>query len=511
MLTGKINYHSESKEYPEKVISNVELKSGRVSEVPMETIPNVNRKTFDEVEYSNTKIDLTSKTTYPEEAKVKLDSAALLRRTDMEVARIIRGGLYSSSLEAISSYVASSNPEYIVVKENGVITLKKNDGSATTSPNTDLETPIKPQTLPEEINNNNAVEENRRQTEEEVKVADEEKITGTNYPIVANTAGQEYLALAFINHEETISLKAFPEYGDASELIDDIFFVWFQNPYIMTLNTSKMKYTYEPGIGVILSVSYGVDKTTTQRYQKEVYDKTKQVVSQIITPGMSESKKVEAIYNYLEKNAAYDMEAYNYMVSGATDIYERYPNSWNTYGILCEGKGVCQSYAYAFCVLAKEAGLNPIMVTGAMNNGGHAWNAVELNGRWYMVDPTNNGKSGMPYWICDSSSDFIYENGFTLDDYFVDGTQYTSYLNNDEKRDWYFENSLFAKTPEEVAEIWIREKNKSNGVIIKYKMENQNDFNERFVEKVLNRGISKDELMNLSYTAAAGLIMIGVN
>ena len=65
-------------------------------------------------------------------------------------------------------------------------------------------------------------------------------------------------------------------------------------------------------------------------------------------------------------------------------------NSFNCNGILCEGKGVCQSYAYAFDVLADLSGLESIMVTGTLSNGGHAWNAVKISGNWCMVDVTNN-------------------------------------------------------------------------------------------------------------------------
>ena len=143
-----------------------------------------------------------------------------------------------------------------------------------------------------------------------------------------------------------------------------------------------------------------------------------------------------------------------------------------------------------------------------MNNGGHAWNAVKLSGKWYMVDATNNGKSMVPYWICDSSSDFIYENGFVLTDGFVDGTSYSEYLNKDEKKDWYYENNLYAKTPEEVADIWLRERSKGNAVVIKYKMVNESAFANGFIDRALSKGVTEAEISAIKYSYGVGMIII---
>lgn len=54
-------------------------------------------------------------------------------------------------------------------------------------------------------------------------------------------------------------------------------------------------------------------------------------------------------------------------------------------------KGVCNSYARAFALLLKEAGIACRRVGGYAfgdPNAGHAWNAVRINGKWYLFDLT---------------------------------------------------------------------------------------------------------------------------
>ncbi len=542
-LTGRISYYNENCEFPAEVKSRVQPNKGGFVETPVQSIPSVDTDGMSS-EYNNAKIDLASKTTYPEGAKVKLDSANLLRRADMEVARLFTGGIYSKSLDTIDSYVADDNPEYIAIKHpNGVIEVVKNDGSVTKQNDNSTTKPadndvIKPNnddnntTIPNdndnnvttpnnndnnnkeeeadtEINNNNYVDEQRKSTEKEVEEGNKQTVKDTEYPIFVKTAGQKYLALCLINHEDEISLKAFPEYRNPEEFFDDLTYVWYQNPYIMTLDLTDENHNYFSSDYSVFYPKYGVDKTTTQRYQEAVYKKSKEVVNSIITNNMDEEEKIAKIYKYLEDNAKYNDAALEYAEAGNQDVYQKYPNSWNTYGILCEGLGVCQSYAYAFNILAYESGLESVMATGMMNNGGHAWNAVKIDGVWYMVDTTNNGGTfGVPYWVCCSSTDFIYENTFVLDEAFVDGTDYYEYLKNDDKCDWYTSQGLFAKSVEDCVDIWIKEKDKNNEIFIKYSVNDENSFISSFIQTAQAKGVDiQKDLATWNYATGAGMIM----
>ena len=62
------------------------------------------------------------------------------------------------------------------------------------------------------------------------------------------------------------------------------------------------------------------------------------------------------------------------------------------YGALIEDKSVCAGYGRAYQALLQAVGIPCLYVTGLANNGyeigGHAWNIVKLDGKWYYSDPT---------------------------------------------------------------------------------------------------------------------------
>lgn len=72
-------------------------------------------------------------------------------------------------------------------------------------------------------------------------------------------------------------------------------------------------------------------------------------------------------------------------------------------GVLLQGKGVCESYALAYQMLLREAGLTSQYVTGYSRGESHAWNLVRIDGEWTYVDstwddPVGGGKEGYDYF-----------------------------------------------------------------------------------------------------------------
>ncbi|MBO5143353.1 MAG: transglutaminase domain-containing protein [Clostridia bacterium] len=538
-LKGIVQYKNEDKNFPEKHISNFKPKTSQMPQNTLDKIPQVNIDTFVDAEYSNANIDLKRTVKYPEEAKVKLDPGSVYLWVDRDQARRIIGKPDVNATdprEEFESFVADENPEYIVRREGATVIVEKvekteeekitvtnspilssnvtgsekteqalDEAASNVEQNENIEKTVK------EINNINYVEEQKKSTKKQVEEADKEKVKTTKYPIFANTAVQKYLALALINHEEKISLKAFPAYQNSNELFDDLFYIWYQNPYIMTIDIQNCSYYYN---SQTLMVEYGVSEEKTKEYQEAVYNKSKEVVKEIIKENMTDYDKVIAIYDYLEDNARYNNAALEYAMSGNKDLYKVYPNSWNTYGILCEETGVCQSYAYAFNALAYESGLESVMVTGTMNNGGHAWNAVKINEKWYMVDATNNGTtSNLPYWVCNASTDFLASINFKFDDRFVDDGEenIAQYMNQDNSQDWYSVNNCYANSVKECALIWFRNRNQNDLVSIKYNINNQTDlyaFAKEFRTEASKLGVAINELNKLSYQAMGGVVVI---
>lgn len=91
----------------------------------------------------------------------------------------------------------------------------------------------------------------------------------------------------------------------------------------------------------------------------------------------------------------------------------------NIRGALINRRAVCEGFARAAVYLCQRAGLRCVYITGQLRTstvndtwGNHAWNFVELDGQWYLMDLTTDG--GFP-GICGYSAflrgaDYFSEN-----------------------------------------------------------------------------------------------------
>lgn len=118
-----------------------------------------------------------------------------------------------------------------------------------------------------------------------------------------------------------------------------------------------------------------------------------------ITSGCNNSyEKVKAIHDWIIYNSAYDT-SYTY---------------YSPEGILFHGKGVCNAYALTFNMMCEAVGVQSVTVAGTATDrnsgttGSHAWNLVNLNGKWYHVDTTwddplpNNRERNTYFLLTDS-------------------------------------------------------------------------------------------------------------
>lgn len=140
----------------------------------------------------------------------------------------------------------------------------------------------------------------------------------------------------------------------------------------------------------ILSAWESGDGSGLSREDKAVLEAAKKVMEEWTTPDMSDYDKELALYAWLTTHVSYDQS--HYRKTGAPRT------SYEPYGPLIKGKGVCLGYAETFRLLMDMVGIECITVTGAAfgNRENHAWNMVRLNGEWYCADPTwdHNGFDG---------------------------------------------------------------------------------------------------------------------
>lgn len=135
-------------------------------------------------------------------------------------------------------------------------------------------------------------------------------------------------------------------------------------------------------LNIQFQYKYTRDKLLAMRDASE--SKAKQIISEIIKPGMSDLDKEKAIHDYIVSHTAYD---YNDYINGTL------PGTvFNDYGVLINGSAVCEGYSKAMLKLMRMAGLEAKSVTGYGIDGAskipHAWNMVKINGVYTLVDAT---------------------------------------------------------------------------------------------------------------------------
>ena len=229
----------------------------------------------------------------------------------------------------------------------------------------------------------------------------------------------EYLASEMVTGNTNIDMKnnsIFDENTSKTEikniLKDLVIEVNYQNPLIFGVNSFIYYSTTDA-----LFVNYTYDRTEQEKLQITVGQKAKEIIDEIIKPGMTYLEREIAINDYLCANIEYDTKAADELIEkgNVSNV-----NSFNAYGALIDGLAVCEGYAQAFKLLCNEAGITSIVVTGHLDEIGHAWNRVMIDDKWYDVDVTNNDKENLyngafnlPKQIAD---EFLTEDNYYITD-----------------------------------------------------------------------------------------------
>lgn len=125
--------------------------------------------------------------------------------------------------------------------------------------------------------------------------------------------------------------------------------------------------------------SSGIHSTIDLKTKEAYLKKTKEtIISQI--QEYDDYEQIKYVHDWIIDNFSYDT---TYKKS---DIH-------NIYGAFANRVVVCEGYARAFKYILDGLGINNVLVSGkATNSNGetesHAWNYVELEGKWYAIDVT---------------------------------------------------------------------------------------------------------------------------
>ncbi|QHL87480.1 hypothetical protein GU926_08530 [Nibribacter ruber] len=129
-----------------------------------------------------------------------------------------------------------------------------------------------------------------------------------------------------------------------------------------------------------------VDKKVIQLTQKQTLtlEELVKVISQNFT---TPEDRTRAAFVWLTENIAYDIQAL-YLTPSIGN------NKYLIEQTLKTKKAVCEGYAEVFQTLCNQMGIKAYMVTGytsldnQVSSKAHAWCAAQVNGKWYLFDPT---------------------------------------------------------------------------------------------------------------------------
>lgn len=154
----------------------------------------------------------------------------------------------------------------------------------------------------------------------------------------------------------------------------------------------------------VLSEQFGIDKSyqleleknneiTNDIYNIETYKKIIYSINKIIETNKKESilDTIYAIFMFIASNISYDEEKFE-----NTKIENQ-----NLIGPLFHHKAVCEGYSKLFKQVLSLLEIESIIVSGGgtKEDGGHVWNQVKIENKWYNADVTAQN-----YSICNNEN-----------------------------------------------------------------------------------------------------------
>ena len=337
-------------------------------------------------------------------------------------------------------------------------------------------------------------------------------IYDTEYPIFADNAEEEYLAICLTDVQTEISTANFPKLQNVYNLLDVLYKVIYQNPYVISVKSFAYSADEQ-----MLYITYALNIDDIKSQQKEIKVKSEEIVSSIISDDMDEEAKVMAIWNYLEENTVYDENACESAEVNGFKNVNGSENSFSTYGIMCQNKGVCQSYMHTMKLLCELSNVECKSITGYLHNTiPHGWNAVKINGNWYWIDVTNNKtNSGLPYFIFLTSSEFAMDSwGYVTDDDYLLDNESNFAETSEMELDYYYKRGLYANSHKEITNIVSNKIKEHNGSLyIKCSFNpniNDDDFAYGIRDALVSAGYSDDEIVNATIGNNGQMMIVNV-
>ena len=100
----------------------------------------------------------------------------------------------------------------------------------------------------------------------------------------------------------------------------------------------------------------------------------------------SEFDRAYACYRWITSHVSYDYESFNADNEETQEIFGRIPEPKTLNRALIDGKAMCGGFTMLYQTLCCIFHVNCVGLNGYKLN--HSWNMVQIDGQWYMADPT---------------------------------------------------------------------------------------------------------------------------
>lgn len=200
---------------------------------------------------------------------------------------------------------------------------------------------------------------------------------------------EEYLKECWKNKQEVIDVSAYKL--NEEELNKVIFGIHYENPeYYWVLRNTAINKDEETGF-VKTYYQYYEGTTGKPLDRSEELEREWEVVKEKTKYCKTDIEKALVVHEHLCDTIVYSSR----LQAAAHDIE----------GAIFEKEAVCEGYALAYKYYMNRLEIPCKIVSGTSNGQSHAWNQIQLNGNWYMVDPTwddvaNSHDVKHQYFLC---------------------------------------------------------------------------------------------------------------
>lgn len=238
---------------------------------------------------------------------------------------------------------------------------------------------------------------------------------------------------ALYNYESQINLKEY------SVSVSDVHIIYTNvindNPDLFYVS-STYEYSYSSGKVLAIKPRYSISQDEISN-AKSIFERGIKKALKQVDSSMNDAQKALVIHDYIAAIATYPT------IETMNDDKESYHSA---YGLFYDGNVVCAGYSLVYSAILKELGI-PCKYVASIEMG-HAWNSVQIDGKWYNVDITfddlsfSHGENypGNVLHDCFLKSDEAFSTGVGLWHYGIE--HYTGVSCDDTKYDDYFWNDI---------------------------------------------------------------------